>query len=173
MPSYADDAISVHREAFSQWPHEIPDEELAEFGQYFLDLADLTGFLCVAAIDIGPDSVVGFAFGWTSEPGIRWRDAVETALGPKVAHEWLTDSFEFALIATDPKLQGKGIGGRLHDALLHEVPHRRAVLSTLQEESPALRLFRNRGWQTLLSGVAFEEGGKPFLILGYQKSVAA
>lgn len=80
---------------------------------------------------------------------------------------WLTDCFEFAEIAVDPKAQGQGIGGRLHDCLLADLSHRTAILSTSQEGTAALRLFRKRGWKTPRSDDVYPDGGRPCLLMGY------
>jgi len=82
MEACRSDALKVHRGAFSQWPHQMTEEDLAEFGESFLGLADLPGFCCVAALDEPSDHLLGFALGWTSELGHWWRDTVEAALGP-------------------------------------------------------------------------------------------
>jgi GNAT superfamily N-acetyltransferase len=66
----------------------------------------------------------------------------------------------------DATAQGRGIGGRLHNALLGWLPHRTALLSTHQSETQALCLYRKRGWVPLLEGFVFPGGDAPFLIMG-------
>ena len=79
---------------------------------------------------------------------------------------WLEGAFELAELAVRPPLQGRGIGGRLHDHLLADRPHRTAVLSTLQEETRALHLYRSRGWRTLLEHFSFSGVGRVYRIMG-------
>jgi ribosomal protein S18 acetylase RimI-like enzyme len=92
---------------------------------------------------------VGFAYGYASAPGQWWHDRVAAAIGPQAAARWLVGGFEVVELAVLPEWQGAGIGGRLLDALLDGVGHATAVLSTLDMETPALRLYRRRGWRAI------------------------
>lgn len=130
------------------------------------ELAQLPDFRCVVARDKHSKAVVGFALGWTCALGQGWRNTIEPALAADTARAWLADCFEFALIAVNPDAQRCCTGGRLHDRLLAALPHKTAIMSTLQEDTAALRLFRKKGWKTLRSDLVYPEGGRPCLLMG-------
>jgi len=79
---------------------------------------------------------------------------------------WLMDCFAFAELAVIPSARGQGLGGQLHDALLRGLPYRTAMLSTLSAETPALRLYRRRGWVMLLDDFVFPGGTHPYAVMG-------
>jgi GNAT superfamily N-acetyltransferase len=81
---------------------------------------------------------------------------------------WLMDCFAFAELAVIPSAQGRGIGGQLHDTLLGGLPHRTAVLSAFQGETPAMRFYRWRGWVTLLRNFAPPGSVHPYVVMGLQ-----
>ena len=85
-------------------------------------------FRCRVATD--DDALVEFAYGHASRPGQRKHD----------------DAFELVNLAGMPATRGRGIGGRLPDVVLGDLPCRTAVLSTATEQTPAARLYRARGW---------------------------
>lgn len=103
-----------------------------------------SGFRLVTAYELG--ELIGFAWGYTGEPGQYWSDLILDRLGAAVA-PWVGGHFEFVELAVRPDGQGRGIGGALHDALLSDLPHERALLGTVDDPvSPAVRLYRRRGW---------------------------
>ncbi len=58
--------------------------------------------------------------------------------------------FEFVELAALLDVRGQGVGGRLHDALLTDLPHHRALLGAEDDPStPAVRLYTKRGWRRL------------------------
>jgi len=65
-----------------------------------------------------------------------------------------------------PPAQGRGIGGRLHDALLARSPAATAVTTTPRENNPAVRFYGRRGWVTLVDDFRFPGETAPWLILG-------
>jgi ribosomal protein S18 acetylase RimI-like enzyme len=87
-------------------------------------------------------------------------------MDPAAAQRWLTDTFELVELAVAPHAQGRGIGSRLHDTLLADLPHQAAVLSTIQSETVALKLYRKRGWTVLLENFFFPGTSKPYIIMG-------
>ncbi len=114
----------------------------------------------------GDPGVIGFAYGFTSQPDTWWRELVMAEMDPAAAQEWLEDCFEFVELAVAPAFQGQRIGGQLHDALLAGVKHRNAVLSTLQADTNAMHLYRKRGWVNLIEDFRFPGIEKPFIIMG-------
>lgn len=168
-----DQLLSVYRAAFALPPHNETEDDVLRFRDQLSRHVLRTGFRCVVARDSHTASIVGFAYGYTSAPGQWWRDIVAPALEPQIAEKWLTDCFEFVELAVMPSAQGRGIGGRLHDQLLNGLPHLTAILSTFQEEAPALRLYLKRGWIVLCRDFVFPNGTRPCVIMGYDLNYRA
>ncbi|MEZ7755883.1 GNAT family N-acetyltransferase [Microbacterium paraoxydans] len=93
--------------------------------------------------------LMGFAWGYTGERGQFWSDFITRELGPKV-EGWVGGHFEFVELAVIREARGRGIGGRLHDALLADLDHHCALLATSSNtQDPAVQLYSSRGWQSL------------------------
>ncbi len=155
----------VYISAFSLPPYRQGQSDVVRFRESFMRHSHRGGFRCVVAED-SKQGVVGFGYGYRSAPGQWWRDTVEEALGEDNAKVWLSDAFEFVELAVARAMQGRGIGGRIHDELLNLVDNRTAVLSTYQAETPARKLYLNRGWITLLWDFEFPGSPQPILVMG-------
>lgn len=110
----------------------------------------------VALADNG--QLLGFAYGWDSNPGQPWHDRMRSLFGPELSRRWLSDCFEFAELGVRLDARGQGIGAALHDALLLTQPHATAVVSTNPLAAAAQYFYRARGWQIILEPVFFSEG---------------
>ena len=111
--------------------------------------------------------LVGFVYGYTGAPGQWWYDKVAAALDPKAAAEWLdSPHFEFTELAVAPAYQGRGVGTRLHDEVLAGLPHKRALLSALAENTRVVAYYEHRDWRVILPELRFEPGRPLFAILG-------
>jgi ribosomal protein S18 acetylase RimI-like enzyme len=111
--------------------------------------------------------LAGFVYGYTGAPGQWWYDKVAAALDAEMRRHWMdAGHFEFTELAVRPDLQGRGIGSRLHDAVLEALPHDRAVLSALADNVPVVGFYRRRGWVVLLDRLRFEPGRPHFSIMG-------
>jgi ribosomal protein S18 acetylase RimI-like enzyme len=142
------DLVEVYRAAFTAAPYGEDESAVARFRDEQLPRhAERTGFRCVIARE--NEGVVGFAYGYTGRRGQWWTDYVAGRVPHELADEWLDGHFEFVELAVHPDHQRRGIGGALHDALLKDLPHDRALLSTWRVDTPARRLYLNRGWQVL------------------------
>jgi ribosomal protein S18 acetylase RimI-like enzyme len=114
----------------------------------------------------GNGGLAGFAYGYRGATGQWWHDVVAAALGPEGARRWLAEGhFEFVELHVRRDLWGRGIGGRLHDALLAGEPGP-AVLSTQRENERALGLYHRRGWEVIVPEIDFGAGYPPFCVLG-------
>jgi ribosomal protein S18 acetylase RimI-like enzyme len=102
----------------------------------------------------GPGGLVGFAYGYTGEPGQWWTDNARAALGPELADEWLGGHFEVVSIGVLAASRGAGTGRALLRALLGGLPHDRLLLMTASEPTdPAHRLYTSAGWQVIGPGI--------------------
>lgn len=160
--------VGVYRRAFTPPPYSKPDAEIAEFASSFLGQFDREGYRLVAALDGDSWQLVGFAYGYSSAAGRWWHEQAGRALPALAGSPWLDDSFQLVEIALDPQYQGQGIGGRLHDQLLAEVRHDRAILATLQADTAAFRLYRSRNWQIFGADVFFPGIPRRYQILGLE-----
>ncbi len=161
-----DEILRVYADAFAAPPYNERPENLLDVAAALAQHTTRRGFRCYLAQEPADGRVVGFAYGYTGGPGGWWHDTVAPSLGPALVERWLGDYFEFVDLAVEPAAQGHGIGGRLHDALLDGLPQRTAALSTAQEETVALHLYRRRGWLTLLENFYFPNRTFPYRIMG-------
>jgi GNAT superfamily N-acetyltransferase len=160
--------VAIYRDAFILPPYRKPETEIADFARSLPNHLDRDGFKLVGAFERDPEQIIGFAYGYTSAAGQWWYEHVKPALPQPVAAEWLDHSFQFAEIVVSPQVQGQGLGSRLHDDLLSGLRHDRAVLSTLQAETVAHRLYRKRGWVVLRDGFFFPGVDRRYQIMGLE-----
>lgn len=164
--AYREQLVRIYQEAFAPPPYNRSEIEVINFTYSLERHLQRENFRLATAREEAGGELVGFAYGYTSSPGQWWRDNVEQALGPLEIDRWLKHAFELVEFAVLPEKQGQGIGSRLHDALLEGLPHRTALLSTLEAETPALGMYLRRGWVTLLRYFAFPNVGRPYRIMG-------
>jgi ribosomal protein S18 acetylase RimI-like enzyme len=126
------------------------------------------GFRFVAE-EHGSGKLAGIAYGYRGAPGQWWHDLVAAALDGEGRARWLAPGhFELVELAVRPDLRRRGIGGRLHDALLAGLDARAAVLSTEVDNEPAIALYRGRGWQVVVPEIDFGPDFPPFLVMGLE-----
>lgn len=161
-----DELVTLYRDAFGGPPYCKGEEEVAEFAQSFPRHVEAEGFRIVAAWRNETGPVVGFAYGYANSSDQWWYKEVAKAVPEWVVKEWLRGSFRLVEMAVAPEAQRRGIGGLLHDQLLGEVPYRKAVLSTMAAETPAYRMYQERGWRVLLDDYLFPGVDRPYRVLG-------
>ncbi|GAA1554623.1 GNAT family N-acetyltransferase [Kribbella lupini] len=144
----ADDLREVYFSAFGAPGYDEPAERADQFADEQLPThAARPGFKLVVARSAG--AITGFAYGFTGERGQWWPDRIAEA-APEIAAEWVGGHFEFVELAVAASAQRQGLGADLHDALMADLPHSKALLSTYTGDRPAPRLYRRKGWQLLL-----------------------
>jgi GNAT superfamily N-acetyltransferase len=158
--------LEVYRAAFSPAPYFAGPAQLAHIRNVIPAHARRSGFRCVTAHDKTTSRLIGFAYGYTGARGQWWTDQVSSALARGERDQWLPGHFEFVELAVDPAFQGQGIGGRLHDLLIAGRTEGRALLSTIDQPTPARALYERRGWVTLRRNFHFAGGDKPYRIMG-------
>jgi len=128
--------------------------------------AERAGFRAFGAFDTA-EKLVGFTYGYTSLPGLWWREQVAAALTVHQQQQWLSDAFELVELHVHPSFQGLHLGSRLHDSLIREVPNRTALLSVMHRSERARQLYFSRGWQVLVEDLRFSsDPSTPFSVLG-------
>jgi len=92
-------------------------------------------FFAATAPDTG--RLLGFIYGYSGARGQWFHDLLRATLPPDLVARWLADSFELVEFGVLPEAQRRGLGGRLHDALLTGVANRTAILTTRQGDTAA------------------------------------
>ena len=114
--------------------------------------------------------LVGFAYGFHGGGGQWWHDVVSrttaTILGSRAADDWFGDSLEIAEVHVLPSYQGRGTGLAMMLRLTAGRPERAAVLSTMDANTRARRLYRGLGFTDLLTGFTFPGTELPYAIMG-------
>jgi ribosomal protein S18 acetylase RimI-like enzyme len=114
--------------------------------------------------------LVGFAYGFHGGSGQWWHDLVSrttaTILGSRAADDWFGDSLEIAEVHVLPGYQGQGTGLAMMLRLTAGRPERAAVLSTMDANTRARRLYRGLGFTDLLTSFTFPGTELPYAIMG-------
>ena len=163
---YREQFLTITRDAFAAPPYNESETGVRAIITVMEYHATLDGFRCVIAREDSGGPVLGFGYGFTGQPALWWRDVVARAMTPEQAAFWLADYFELTELAVLTEARGRGIGSQLHDALIAGLPQRRALLSTYRGDTPAMRLYRRRGWQIVLDDFYFPGVPTQYVILG-------
>ena len=128
------------------------------------------GLLAFGALNVR-GRLVGFTYGYASQPGLWWREQVAAPLTPEQRAEWFSDAFELAELHVHPTAQGNRLGSQLHDRLVEAQPHRTALLSVMHRSTRARQLYASRGWVCLIEELRFStEPQTPFSLLGLRSN---
>ena len=107
----------------------------------------------------------------STAPGGQWwhdvvRRAAASVLGARAADDWFDDSLEIAEVHVLPGYQGRGTGLAMMLRLTGGRPERSAVLSTMDANTRARRLYHGLGFTDLLTGFEFPGTDLPYAIMG-------
>jgi GNAT superfamily N-acetyltransferase len=158
-----DDAITVYGEAMG-----YPVEMLVTRRGYMASHTHRRGFKAVATLD-NAGALMGFGYGYMSEPGQWWHDQVKGALSREERKIWLSDCFEVVEMHVRPIAQGHGLGAAQLRNLLNMTSAATALLSTPEADeatSRAWRLYRRFGFIDLIRDFMFPGDARPFAVLG-------
>jgi ribosomal protein S18 acetylase RimI-like enzyme len=162
--------VEVYAEAMRVSPAQLPGRRaiMASHAGYPAFRAFVVTLLRGNGAETGP--IVAFAYGFRGARGQWWHDMVRSALtaaqGSAAADDWLADSFEVAELHVHPRYQRQGIGRWLLCHLTGRRAERTAVLSTMDTESPARRLYRSLGFRDLLIDYRFSGADAPYAVMG-------
>jgi GNAT superfamily N-acetyltransferase len=140
------DVVEIYRSTFTAPPFNDSEREVGWFDEEFGNDVELPEFRCIAA-RVG-DRMIGFAYGFRTFEGEPWNDwygEVLRAVGPH-AEDWIRGQFAIGWFALLPAYRGRGLGRRLHDDLIASAPPGRWWLVTHDLDTPARRLYDQRGW---------------------------
>lgn len=151
----ADEVVEAYRAAFTAPGYDETEEQVERFATDMLPAhAGREAFRLVLLREAGV--VRGFCYGFTGQHGMWRTERVKQTAPPEAAPllgQWLGGHFDVVELAVDPAAQGRGFGRSLMEALLLDLPHERALLSTYADGRPAPRLYARLGWQLLVRGV--------------------
>ncbi|MCA9893801.1 MAG: GNAT family N-acetyltransferase [Anaerolineae bacterium] len=106
---------------------------------------------------------IGMGFGTRSMIGQWWHDKVAQKVGED--HPALQDAWVLVELAILPNYRNRGLGLRIHDALLADQPYPNVLLSTQVDNTGARRFYERHGWDYLHAGFAFFENHPLFCIM--------
>lgn len=115
------------------------------------------------------NELVGFAYGYRIAEGQWWTDEVDRALtqpGADTSRDWLHDAFELCEIHVSPDWQGGGIGRALLRSIVAAQPCSVVLLSTPTGPTPAVALYHDEGFTSLVSRFTFLGDPRDFEIMG-------
>jgi ribosomal protein S18 acetylase RimI-like enzyme len=160
-----DDVLGAARaEITALWLEVWPTATRERLDEIFPRHAARAGFRMITARE--DDRLVGLAYGYVGGPGEWWHDRVSAAMTREQREEWLRPGhFELAELMVSPAERRRGLGGRLHDAVLAGLEAPTAVLSTQVSNQPALAFYARRGWELLLEAVDLA-APVPYVVLG-------
>ncbi|WP_194841384.1 GNAT family N-acetyltransferase [Salinibacillus xinjiangensis] len=127
--------------------------------------ASYKGFKCLKAKS-QTGNLVGFTYGYTSLPGQFYRGKIASQLPGRMTTEWLSDCFEFVELAVNSSYRRLGIASQLHDKLLEDINHNTSVLTTSENNYPAIHFYQKKGWQIIKNHAAVLSKDDPQVIMG-------
>ncbi|MFE3600074.1 GNAT family N-acetyltransferase [Streptomyces sp. NPDC059096] len=110
--------------------------------------------------------LVGFVYGMPNDRAHWWSTIVEPYLRAGGSDGWLDDSFVITELHVHPEFQARGIGRTLITAITDDAAQPRSILSAIDIESPARRLYRTLGYEDLARRVHFPSAPKPYAVMG-------
>lgn len=161
------EAMTIYAEAMGYSPTVVDNR-----AGYATAHAGRRGFRAVAALG-ADDVLLGFGYGYTSEPGQWWHDQVARAVDGGTAEGWLSGALELCELHVVPARQGVGLGRAILLTLLGDAPHPAVLLSTPEGDTRAWRLYRSLGFVDLARRHLFPGDSRPFAVLGARLPLAA
>ncbi|MGW0702431.1 GNAT family N-acetyltransferase [Streptomyces sp. NPDC002867] len=160
LTARVDEALAVQALAFG-----LSDEEI-DIRRYIV-LRHLTspGARALGATT-ADDRLVGFVYGMPNDRSHWWSTVVEPYLRRNGSGDWLDDAFVITELHVHPGFQARGIGRALITTLTDGADQPRSILSAIDTESPARRLYRRLGYRDLAERVLFPSAPSPYVVMG-------
>jgi len=158
-----DDVIDVYGQAMG-----YSEDLLATRRGYIASHVHRRGFRAIASLDTA-GTLLGFGYGYMSEPGQWWHDQVRGGIPPERRDAWLANCFEVVELHVRPSAQGHGLGAGQLRALLAMTTAVTTLLSTPEADestSRAWRLYRRFGYVDVIRNFFFPGDQRPFAVLG-------
>lgn len=160
LVAHVDEALAVQALAFGLGP-----DEVAIRRQIVLRHLASPGARALGART--PDGrLVGFVYGQPNDRAHWWSSVVQPYLREQGTDGWLDDSFVITELHVLPEHQGHGIGRRLITDITDTAVQPRSILSAIDGETPARRLYRALGYADLARPVHFPSASRPYAVMG-------
>ncbi|WUH90610.1 GNAT family N-acetyltransferase [Streptomyces sp. NBC_00433] len=160
LAAHVDEALAVQAVAFGLGP-----EEVAIRRQIVLRHLACPGARALEArTEAG--RLVGFVYGLPNDRTHWWSSVVQPYLRREGNDGWLDDCFVITELHVLPDFQGRGIGRRLITAITDSAAEPRSILSAIDGDTPARRLYRALGYRDLARPVHFPSATRPYAVMG-------
>ncbi|WP_338673256.1 GNAT family N-acetyltransferase [Streptomyces sp. SCSIO 30461] len=160
LAARVDDALAVQAIAFG-----LSEDEVAIRRHIVLRHLLYPGARAFGATN-SEGRLVGFVYGMPNDRTHWWSTVVEPYLRRGGHDQWLDDSFVITELHVHPAHQGRGIGRALITTITDTAEQPRSILSAIDTESPARRLYRTLGYVDLARQVHFPSAPKPYAVMG-------
>ncbi|MFJ6217366.1 GNAT family N-acetyltransferase [Streptomyces sp. NPDC092296] len=159
LAARAEEALAVQALAFG-----LTDEEVAVRLQIVTRHAEYPGVIALGALH--GRRLVGFGYGMPNHRGHWWSTVIQPYLEATGNGRWLDDSFAVTELHVLPAHQGRGLGRTMISELCERSGLPRSILSAIDEETPARRLYRGLGYADLARPVLFPNTDRPYAVMG-------
>lgn len=159
LAARAEEALAVQALAFG-----LTDEEIAVRLQIVTRHAGYRGVIALGAMHGG--RLVGFGYGMPNDRSYWWSTVIEPYLEERGNGDWLDDSFSVTELHVLPAWQRHGLGRTLICELCRRSGQPRSILSAIDAETPARRLYRSLGYVDLARPVLFPNTERPYAVMG-------
>lgn len=109
--------------------------------------------------------LIGFVYGHTNHSDQWWYRQIAPSLSDRVRETIFDDAWVIVELAVDPDARRRGLGRRLLETTMAGKLNRWAVLTTMDANSAAVRLYDRAGFHPLLRQFVFPEGLGRWLVL--------
>ncbi|MFI5534571.1 GNAT family N-acetyltransferase [Kitasatospora sp. NPDC051853] len=161
LAAWAAEALEVQAVAFG-----LTADEVAVRLQIVRRHALQPGVLAFGAFS--GQRLVGFGYGMPNRREHWWSTVIEPHLERNGYDDWLDGTFAVTELHVLPGFQGQGVGTRLIRSLTEGSGARRSILSAIDAETPARRLYRSLGYRDLARMVLFPNTVRPYAVMGAQ-----
>lgn len=160
-----DELVAIYAAAMQPDPADLPGR------RYIMRRhAAHPAFRALAVTEVPGGPVIAFSYAFRGQAGQWWHDVVLAGItataGGQAASGWLSSAMEVAEVHVHPAYQRRGTGRSMLLTLTAGRKERTALLSTMDAESPARRLYRDLGFTDLLTGYSFPGGSPPYAVMG-------
>lgn len=160
LAARVDDALAVQAVAFG-----LTDDEMGVRRHVVLRHLTNPGVRALGATT-PTGRLAGFVYGMPNNRVYWWSTVVQSYLRAAGHDAWLDDSFVITELHVHPGYQKRGIGRALITTLTDGAAEPRSILSAIDVESPARRLYRQLGYRDLARRVVFPGAPSPYVVMG-------
>ncbi|MQY15995.1 hypothetical protein SRB5_61870 [Streptomyces sp. RB5] len=160
LAARVDEALAVQALAFG-----LTDDEIGVRRHVVLRHTANRGVRALGATN-EQGRLVGFVYGMPNNRIYWWSTVVQPYLRAAGLDGWLDDSFVITELHVHPAYQQRGIGRELITRITDEATEPRSILSAIDVESPARRLYRSLGYRDLARRVLFPSAPSPYAVMG-------